>query len=177
MMVQKHHQKLCLLQKQKHCLATPQSTGGTGKSICTLLGWSDFKCTNKILEAFLLMNRQWRFIDTAAWAEGLREFRFNKTESRTWLGYPGSPDCTGTFCIAVLAPFYPVASALLHPELDTMWEVWPAGSQQLHVLPNTQLEVGGKTTRGCISVVGNSSWALPIKGEKPLHWCHSTNSF
>lgn len=86
-----------------------------------------------------------------------------RLQPRAWLGYPGTPDCTGTFCIAALAFLCLVPPVLLHPGLETMWEVWPAGSQQLHLLPNTQLEVGGKTTRGCISVVGNSSSAPPSK--------------
>lgn len=57
-----------------------------------------------------------------------------------------------------------------------MCKGWPVYSQQLVIMPNTQLEVGGKTTRGCISVVGNSSLALHIKGEKLLRWYCSANS-
>lgn len=62
-MVQKHEtapaQQLFLQHKQKQSLATPQTIVGVGKSICMLLGQSDFNCTNRILEAFILTDRQW----------------------------------------------------------------------------------------------------------------------
>lgn len=64
-MVQKHEtapaDQLILQHKQNQSLATPESIGGVGAGVssCMLLGWSDFNCTSRILEASILMNRQW----------------------------------------------------------------------------------------------------------------------
>lgn len=78
-----------------------------------------------------------------------------RLQPRTWLRYPGTP-LWGNLSqvplwITVLALPCLVPPVLLHPRLELMQERWPAGSQQLVVTPNTQLEVGDKTAGGCIS--------------------------
>lgn len=49
----------CFCSTSRNGLGIPQSIGWEAKSICMLLGQSDFNCTNRISEAFILMNRQW----------------------------------------------------------------------------------------------------------------------
>lgn len=78
-----------------------------------------------------------------------------RLQPRTWLKYPGTP-LWGSLSqvplwITVLALPCLLPPVLLHPRLELMQERRPAGSQQLVVMPNTQLEVGDKTAGGCIS--------------------------
>lgn len=56
----------------------------------------------------------------------------------------------------------------LHPELELMWEGWPAGSQQLVVTAKTQLEVGGKTA-GAASLWWGTQPQLSASKERSHH--------
>lgn len=109
------------------------------RSICMLLGQSDFNCQTGFQRVLFSWIGNGCFIGTAAWAAGLRESEFDKTLSSLGPGWgtQGQLSTRVPLWITVLALPCLMPPVFLHPELEQMRERWPAGSQQLAVMPDT----------------------------------------